>query len=237
MTDVAERPILFSGPMVRAILAGTKTQTRRVVRLPADVDPSSLLVDRMQDGYPDGPRPVWDCDGEPNAFSTRNPFGGPGGRLWVRETWQHTSTQRSSRACVAYAADGTARVALYEDNGEGDFAHVGEPTKEPPVIGKWRPSIFMPRGASRITLEITDVRVQPLRDVSEDDARAEGALYHDGHGVGHSGWRHDGDDGVVFGTARESYFRLWDRINGKRPGCAAKDDPWVWALTFKVANG
>jgi hypothetical protein len=94
---------------------------------------------------------------------------------------------------------------------------------------QWRPSIFMPRWASRIALEIVQVRVERLQDISEQDAIAEGAMYHDGGGIGHSGWRHDFKD--VFSSAKASFCYLWDSINDKRFPWTS--NPWVWVLAFR----
>ena len=186
MTD---RPILFSAEMVRAILHGRKTQTRRVVKLTADGHvqaPSKHLR-----WYPTDPGAIQACR-----------YGQAGDLLWVRETWaRHASG-------VDYAAD---------------FAAVSRPQ-----AGPWRPSIHMPRWASRITLRTTDIRVERLQDISEDDARAEGAMWHDGGTYWHSGWSHDYSD--VHADAYSSFARLWNKING--PG-AWDANPWVWAISFE----
>jgi hypothetical protein len=97
-----------------------------------------------------------------------------------------------------------------------------------PFHMKWKPSIHMPRWASRITLRITDIRVERLQDISEDDARAEGAMWHDGGTYWHSGWRHDYSD--VHADAYSSFARLWNNING--PG-AWDANPWVWVVSFE----
>jgi hypothetical protein len=134
----------------------------------------------------------WD-DGE---YGCRCPYGAPGDLLWVRETWAgHASG-------VDYAAD---------------FAAVSRPQ-----AGPWRPSIHMPRWASRITLRITDIRVERLQDISEDDARAEGA-----EPCTSTGWH---GQNIVVMTARELFAELWNKING--PG-AWNENPWVWAISFE----
>lgn len=194
MTD---RPSLFSGPMVRALLEGRKTQTRRVLKKqPFDEN------DFLQNGkFPYIPRD----------------------RIYVRE-----SIRRSLDNDNFYYADKGVGNALYRrliENGGR----------------KSRPSIHMPRWASRLTLPVTDVRVQRLQDISEEDAKAEGAMFHDGGCVGHSGYRHDIDQGVVYATARESFKHLWDSINanrkdkdGNRLPYAWDDNPWVVAVSFDV---
>ena len=93
---------------------------------------------------------------------------------------------------------------------------------------KWRPSIHMPRWASRITLEMTGVRVERLQAISEADAHAEDAHFHDGRGIGHSCWRHD--DGAVHADARSAFARLWESLHGARSWDA---NPWVWAIEFR----
>jgi hypothetical protein len=139
-----ERPILFSGPMVRAILPGTKTQTRRVIKPQPDKDGLSKVIDGL-----------WqDTDGRPY----RCPYGVPGDRLWVRETW---AVQHEYDAAAPSEIGASARwhYAATEDLGG---------------LRK-RPSIFLPRRGSRILLEITDIRVERLQKISEADAKAEGA--------------------------------------------------------------
>lgn len=193
-----ERPILFSAPMVRAILEGRKTQTRRVVKhAPAPWNAEHT---------------AWDM--------TCCPYGQPGDRLWVRETWgahfmwddvPPSGIPNDGKACLFYMADGFSTGGCSQTRRD-----------------KWRPSIHMPRWASRITLEIAGVRVERLQDISEKDAQAEGAMYHDGRGIGHSGWRHDYKD--VHVDARSSFYRLWQEING--PG-SWDANPWVWVVEFK----
>lgn len=173
---MTERPILFSAPMVRALIEGRKTQTRRVVReLPGNR--GGLVGDHVkwfERGNQDHTR--W-CghDGLGSLGWVTCPFGEPGDRLWCKETWWTAKTfdDKPPRWIAEMALDagysrpwGPVRYSDETDNGLiGDFG--GE-------WGKVRPSIFMPRWASRITLEITEVRVQRLAEISEDDARAEG---------------------------------------------------------------
>lgn len=145
MSQVNERGILFSGEMVRAILDGRKTQTRRVAKLTASGrirEPGS-----QRNWHTDDPQCVNGC-----------PYGMPGDRLWVRETW---------------ASDG-AQVWYKADTDPGPANEVCEYPNGAYFEGKWKPSIHMPSWASRILLEITDVRVERLHDISEEDARAEG---------------------------------------------------------------
>lgn len=208
------RPILFSAPMVRAILAGEKTQARRIAK-PRHVP--SLLDGTWADSYVlnEGNR-EWlmrDC-----------PYGAIGDRLWVRETWCYVTDSFAVSCGAGYRADESFLLFSFDTAVIPDGSTVYNAMNEqwPENVDKWRPSIYMPRWASRITLEITDVRLQRLQGISEDDARAEGViptwpLYGDC-----GGWIHEGH--------LESYKNLW----GTSYGAGAWDEnPWVWALTFK----
>lgn len=213
-----ERPILFSGPMVRAILAGTKTQTRRAFKVQPPA--STVTIDLWH--HPD-PRPhFWACDGGSLLdWAYPCPYGQPGDRLWVRESFmdlqgtgvEHYDSDRR-RQRYAFAADCPA--GSYSDEARKDYGL------------KWKPSIHMPRAACRIVLEIERIRVERLQAINEMDARAEGAAYHDGRSVGHSGWRHDLGD--VHADARSAFARLWNDINGAGAWDA---NPWVWVVEFR----
>ena len=213
MTD---RPILFSAPMVQAILDGRKTQTRRAVKpQPAGeirrVEPDiNHWIDTK----------YWERQNqkENRGLGTRGfacTYGQPGDRLWVRETWmdlQGTGIEivTGSRERYAYGAD-TPRGSYGDDQRK--------------CYGlKWRPSIHMPRAASRITLEITSVRVERLQDISEADAQAEGVT-DDGSLVTDL-------DGKDRGGTIAAYATLWEVINGVG---SWDDNPWVWVVSFKRA--
>lgn len=200
---MADRPILFSGAMVRALLAGTKTQTRRVAKPVRHPDlgnvyaPGALVLER-----------------EPQHVIDRAcPYGQPGDHLWVRETWQHSNHPYGpydEDCMVFYRAD-------FLDDIHGPD---GEKSSE----GRyrfWRPSIHMPRTASRITLEVTSVRVERLQSISASDAIAEGVNVHPDH--------HDKPRASIYGPV-QAYRDLWEQING--PG-SWDVDPWVWRLEFK----
>lgn len=183
-----ERPILFSAPMVRALLAGTKTQTRRVAKnLPheSEYEPGLFSMMVVRDGK------LMEATGGVGMLKPLCPYGQPGDRLWVRETWTEW--------------EGTF---LYRADFEGCE-----------VAWKWTPSIHMPRKSSRITLEVTAVRVERLQDISEEDAKAEGA----------GGERYIGQ-GFDHCVHREAYRTLWNDING--PG-SWDANPWVWVVEFK----
>lgn len=190
-----ERPILFSAPMVRALLDGRKTQTRRIVKPRRDRDVGCELAPH-------------EIAGEVNQGVYRNAYCEPGDRLWVRETWYDASSALHS--CVLYRADG--------DDIYG---------------GKWRPSIRMPRWVSRITLEVTGVRVEKLQDISGDDSIAEGIERADDF-FGCPCWRAYGEpagaDVVCPDDPVGSYRSLWESING--PG-SWDANPWVWVIEFR----
>ena len=234
---MTERPILFSAEMVRAILDDRKTQTRRLMK--AQPYPDSIVtvehyhqtvIDRHGDMQP-GPEIFgahWD-DGE---CGLRCPYGAPGDTLWVRETWA-PHPHGVMRCGAVYRADLDAV----------------------PDAGRWRPSIHMPRWASRLTLRITDVRVERLQDISEDDARAEGCQARPFPGPWWQGYRDLGDGQMLHQqaigetapdwmiepkqmpptpwldqSARDGFRSIWMGLHG--PG-AWESNPWVWALSFK----
>ena len=210
-----ERPILFNAPMVRAILANTKTQTRRVVKMPNSLTSNDLTLTRMQDGYSDGPRPVFGLDDEPNAFSCKNPYGQPGEQLWVRETWR-TDARLDDKAPNEFSG--------WPVKYEADSAVLNHGAFFGQTDGKTRTSIHMPRWASRITLEVTGVRVETLQDISEADAVAEGCKPIRPELV---------QDGLIVRPGRSAVeeFRLvWEQIHG---GGSWEKNPFVWVVTFR----
>ncbi|KPC18256.1 hypothetical protein [Pseudomonas syringae group genomosp. 3] len=207
MPEVTERPILFSAPMVRAILEGRKTVTRREVKKPAALD---CLAAGFEPAFLALPGNADLC-----------PYGKPGDRLWVREAWQADAQVDSvpprelgQGEPIQYPADGASR-------------QTGCSMISP---GKTRPSIHMPRWVSRILLEITDVRVERLQDIIEEQAKAEGVrLMRDGSDTWVS---REGPGNLVtpWPTAKEAFRDLWNSINGPQ---AWNANPWVWAITFR----
>jgi hypothetical protein len=214
-SDLKERPILFSGPMVRAIREGRKTQTRRIVK---PQPPSKKFFLSFFNCKPN----EWRMSGAvgfarsemgsawPKDSTWRCPYGQPGDRLWVRETfstWHHgcqwhdcTREGRSKQSCSNLFYRATHH---FPDDDQ-----------------KWVPSIFMPRWASRITLEITGVRVERVQDITETDGAAEGLgfdLNLMGPWEGHA-------------TARDAFRSLWESINGPESWAL---NPFVWVLEFK----
>lgn len=218
---MTERGILFNGDMVRAILGGRKTVTRRVLK----TQPT------LKDGF-------WQLGGAGwsarinsitpvagHSLAGRCPYGKPGDRLWVRETWAPGATQ------VMYRAE-------------------CNPSYRPPD-GKWKPSIHMPRWASRILLEVTAVHVQRLQDITEEQAQAEGVMHDEDRPEEHD-WRNNGKlcpkcagtglhngigsgGGVIFDidcrecdTALKRFKHLWNSTGGDWDA-----NPWVWVIEFK----
>ncbi len=216
-TAARERPILFSGSMVRALLAGTKTQTRRVVKPQPNerrdvIDPTGITGNGWWWTRKDGtgvhsqPTPEAAMNLVQDMLSLWCPYGAPGGRLWVREMFKVSNGSQDGEPYIRlrYAADERG-VSL--------------------KATKWKPSIHMARSQSRILLEITEVRVERIQAISEGDALAEGIRWTKG-GPLHAHL----ESGHNFATAAQAYAFLWDEINGT--GSWA-ENPWVWALTFK----
>lgn len=211
-----ERPILFSGPMVRAILEGRKTMTRRVVKLRYGAD---VVVTNGQ---------VWKPARVDYASYVDCPYGQVGDQLWVRETFAYSVIDPDGLSPeddpenydIIYRADPERPNGGWTD-GEGNR-----------INAPWRPSIHMPRWASRILLEITGVRVERLHEISEADAQAEGVE----RVIAGVGWRRycDPDSEEVgvppCGDARRSFRSLWKFINGDESWNA---NPWVWVVEFK----
>ncbi|OUE60126.1 hypothetical protein AZ012_004419 [Citrobacter amalonaticus] len=190
--------MIFNGEMIRAILDGGKTQTRRPVKVPhIDKDAMCELSGN-------------ELAGELLAGNYRNsPHGKPGDRIWVRETW--------------------ARYNIDQDS--HDMAYRATPPADWPEEGRWRPSIHMPRWASRLTLEITGVRVERLNGISETDAEAEGI---DMEALFDAQDCYDciADQNMTGRpTATGAFKYLWESIYGEE---SWKSNPWVWVIEFKV---
>ena len=214
---MTERPILFSAPMVRAILAGTKTQTRRVAKHPLAQN-LSYIVDIGKGWFGD----------EEGEVQIRCPYGQPGDRLWVRETSRaHELTDKEAEADTFGVIErlglevppcGLDGVVYAADNAFREIENSREASERWMKMNAYRgmqgttvPAIHMPRWASRITLEVTGVRVERLQDISEADAISEGTPFPCGGWVG-------------------GYQKLWESIHG--PG-SWDLNPWVWVVEFK----
>lgn len=201
-----EKPILFNGQMVRAILDGRKTTTRRIVKpqfsmLWGQGCPNEKTFALMTGNQ--AWKDAYACNVDRETPSGHwewlfCPYGKVGDRLWVRETWADISpAETRGRRCAYKATDLD-------------------------IVTKWKPSIFLPRYASRITLEITGVRVERLQDISEEDAKAEGCTQ-------------DADFSRDYPYSyRDQFQRLWNQINGKDSWDA---NPFVWVVSFKRVEG
>ena len=214
-----ERPIIFSAHMVLALLAGRKTMTRRIVKY---VYPASFAVIGVRDA-------ISDRDGAPSRLDIAPrdwelcPYGVPGDRLWVREAFQYCDVQldgyeREDPVCVLFKAD----MKPYRCEPTARF--IPNQHAEEWKIGRWRSPLYMPRWASRLTLEVTDVRVERLHDISDADARAEG--------VTPAPFTRAGRAADLLHV--EAFEALWESIHGKGSWHA---NPWLWVISFRrLAN-
>ncbi|EKS6506540.1 hypothetical protein R9C26_002078 [Enterobacter hormaechei] len=211
MTKIIERGMIFNSEMVRAILDGRKTQTRRIIKdCTVGRDPISKFIQigkKFIGCYPeDVPELIRECC----------PYGVPGDRIWVRETWAEAGA--SAPDLKLYRANYPAHVPTHYEN-------------VPPAEDvRWTPSIHMPRWASRILLEITDVRVEQLKSISEEEARSEGvAQLREGF------WKHYQPGWTQHQlSARGSFATLWESIYGFGEW---DRNPWVWVIEFKRIEG
>jgi hypothetical protein len=219
-----ERPILFSGAMVRAVLDGRKTQTRRLLA-PGDHTLSPNVLDLCR-------------------------YGKAGDRLWGRETWQYADWTEDGYPWVRYRADGT-KVCIDRDIPEewserltDIWANLSDPANyeidQRAADRRWRPAIHMPRWACRIVLEVVAVRVERLQDITEADARAEGAVFRDfgknRWGNQLDGWSMEPESAPSWehclGSARFAFANLINKINGEKTW---RENPWVWVVEFRSA--
>lgn len=224
---MADRPILFSGPMVRALLAGTKTQTRRILKPQPELQGNGLYHVSNAHG---GVLNVAEEDIGAQAVDYLRIS--VGDRLWVKETWRPFSIDTSPWDLeVVYAADGESRVIKDGEFGEKDWNF-------PKAAARGNvSSLFMTRWASRLTLTVTDVRVERVQDCSEADALAEGMTQATANAILSI------DELQVYATthilapdarARILYETIWDQINGDGSWAS---NPWVAAYTFTVHRG
>jgi hypothetical protein len=223
MPEIKERPILFSAPMVRAILEGRKTVTRRALneRALKNIGYGAQLGE-CHELPSEGPL-------HPNSIDYYNdfcPYGQPGDRLWVRETW--------ARIRVAQAPD-QEWVVYRESDNRTDYG------------GPWKPGIHMFRRDSRILLEIIAVRVERLKDISDEQAQAEGIIpVPKTNEDSHQFWRNyhlSGDGTFCVRTPKESFKSLWCHVAGgsfpkgeaayKASPHSWDANPWVWVVEFK----
>jgi hypothetical protein len=202
---MTERPILFSGPMVRAILDGRKTMTRRVVKPQPDNRTTTLAgtctITKQGHWYKSWYGPVETIDDYLCPYCV-------GDTLWVRETWR--------------TIEGTYVPGIqYREGLEGrypEYEYLEQMPRDWNNTSKWRPSIFMPRLASRISLEVTAVRCERVQDITDDDAIAEGAMREEYQ--------------TYDGEPVEKFRETWEHLNSKR-GYGWDVNPWVWVVSFK----
>ncbi|RKH02970.1 hypothetical protein [Corallococcus carmarthensis] len=215
---MVERPILFSGPMVRALLGGRKTVTRRIIK------PQPTISDRGNLCWKDwcyGQTP----DGRPAVASLAkvSPYGQPGDRLWARETWALEDLEGDGQR-VVWQAD---RAAAWRANLDKHFYLASDYTPT-----RWRPSIHMPRWACRLIREVVSVRAERLHDITEEDAKAEGA-----EPIGIT-FRDEARGARIVpslgGPYRDGFRILWESINGAESWDA---NPWVWRVELKQVEG
>ena len=240
-----EKPILFSTEMVKAILDGRKTQTRRVIPR-AGGDCLGYITDRDAYWFELDLRTA--ANGPETSIEAKCPYGRPGDLLWVRETWKPGAWRDDGRIAIDYKASPeltkTPWLTIPEEYPGKQFDELWEQwTNELRDMGwfpdkngvyqwesgqsplKWRPSIFMPRWASRITLRMTDVWVERVQEISEADVQREGWFFQN----------HDLSkryDPVTMDTARQWFAELWDSVNAKR-GFSWDSNPWVWVVEFE----
>ncbi len=226
---VKERPIIFSGPMVRAILAGKKTQTRRVMKRqpessPAMFDPSGGRLDSSLADLPCWaiwPAPQADKDGSHADHGCKFPYGRVGDRLWVKETWSPDHAAFYPNFPTVFRANGEMEI-------EGGKVFSPEVKAWHPF--RWRSPIHLPRRLSRLTLEIAGVKAERLNDISEEDAKAEGVVPSVEPPAIRALRQAAGAKWVYAGHLTE-YRHLWETIHGADSWDA---NPWVWAIAFRV---
>lgn len=221
-----EKPILFSTEMIQAILEGRKTQTRRVMR------PQPFWGERRIGPTMEQPRSCWIWSpkkdevwfnwgkGFDPVIAYRCPYAS--NTLWVRETWQAISpdeNERPLRECQIIYKATDEHPGLYNPD-----------KSDEPWYG-WRPSIFMPRWASRITLRVNNVRVERVQDISEDDAIAEGIINYEYINPPKNGINYP-DKLKAARLPQQKFKELWNSINAKR-GYNWETNPWVWVIEFQ----
>lgn len=225
-----ERPILFSTPMIRAILAGRKTMTRRVVK-PQPV--FAQIYEYKGKTLYEGENRTWcwknhvspDSWNEVDWLTQFAPYQ-PGDHLWVRETFRRWHEEADGGCCgcepeYCRHCPPIPKVPFcYAADCDG---YIDEETRREYGV-KWTPSIFMPRSASRITLLVTAVRVERLQEISKDDVISEGCYGGTEYPANHR-------------SAVNTFRNLWQSLNAKRPGCSWEDNPWCWVVEFEMMKG
>lgn len=219
-----ERPIIFSSPMVRAILDGRKSQTRRIVKKQiSDIHKFQGWIIGSTDKKRDGCASWGIGEGALiyDLVVARCPYGKPGDRLWVRETWQGPLFYDEIPEDWNSDKYKTPEYCYYKASGDScDFTD-----SDDNFVERWSPSIHMPRWASRILLEVTNVRVERLHDISEEDAKAEGSYVCDYFG------RRLLDQSSNQGCYKWGYRSIWESLNGSGSWHL---NPFVWVVEFRT---
>ncbi|QPB12472.1 hypothetical protein [Providencia phage PSTCR8lys] len=212
-----ERGIIFNSEMVRAILDGRKTQTRRVMKVQPVLNGNWWEAYGAAWGKENKSVPVVPC----HSLANNCPYGQVGDRLWVRETWQGplVDSEKAYDLFKDPAPYQKVENCVYKADGGHAPEYIDFDDK---FRQGWRPSIHMPRWASRITLEITGVRIERLNDISNDDAKSEGCWYGRGGGV---------PDKAI--TPSDQFPTLWEEIYGDG---SWSSNPWVWVIEFEKAE-
>jgi hypothetical protein len=211
-----EIPILFSTPMVQAILDGRKTMTRRVIKR-GNVLPTGEWLGEIREGgqWCTNPKPDVLWTGFKSQYGAEAyymcPYGQPGDRLWVKETWWADREIWQDAGTFLYKAD-----APFPAPWSNDF--------------KWRSSRFMPKAAARIWLEVVNVRVERLKEITQDDAVSEGMTRHIRRELGWAACESEEEFNLT--QARSTFQELWDHLNAKR-GYGWDENPWVWVVSFR----
>lgn len=238
--QISEKPIPFSAPMVRAILDGRRSMTRLVVKPQPNSKlgngvPSDAVARRPYIEFPH----IWTIESrgigvrqyeQSTPFSKSDaieywrescPYGKPGDRLWVQETFSEIPNQKPA----GYFTDPKWIDRKYWYEADND---------KPTWGGKWKPPIFMPRDACRILLEITDIRAERLQEITEEDAIAEGVTFDVTEEVQREDMVTPGRDSCapVLIAPKDAFLSLWDSINKER-GFGWDQNPWVWVIEFK----
>lgn len=211
-----ERPIPLTAFEVRAILEGRKTQTRRVVKPQPERDLAPIEVAELCAGYRLG--------------KIRCPFGVPGDRLWCKETWRYYDWTEDGEPHIQYFADSKTSLRKPPEDWKDKVSDIWTELSEASNFrehgaardGSWRPSIHMPRWASRIILEVESVRVERVQEISTADALAEGMT---------PTWGGESSPGVKCPNEYDQFAELWNRINGVG---SWESNPWCWCIQFKV---
>lgn len=228
---IKERPILFSREMVQAILSGRKTQTRRAIKPQPYIDiMGNFCWKNMNFGQTCEKLPMARSLASPlpNSKTKRVhcPYGKPGDRLWVRETWREASDEYGTQV-ITYRAGGN--IIIGRSGPYGDDHLLNASSDSAIHVDRWKSAIHMPRWASRTLLEITGIRVERVQDIGESDVLAEGApLCSKIRKTLACEYGHENDRVCGFS-------RLWDSINAKR-GHGWDENPWVWVIDFRVVK-